>query len=112
MIITVLPFLNPVIHQNNSELAVQDAETILGDINSALSSIGHFFQNLDYIKRLALVVLNVSLPSLESIVDIARQINESIIPDEIVQDIMDNAAVARTIAEQALATAQNARCVE
>lgn len=58
------------------------------------------------------MVLNISLPSLESAVVLATQTNESIIPEEILQDILDNATASRTTAEQALAAARNARYIE
>ena len=54
-------------------------------------------------------MLNFTLPPLESVADLARSINESIIPDEVVQEVVNNANASRLIAEQALETAQNAR---
>ena len=93
-------------------MAVRDANDTLDGVNSALSSTDPIFQNLESVKSLALAVLNISLPSLESAVELARQINESIIPEEILQDILANATAGRTTADLAWAAARNARCVE
>ena len=66
-------------------------------------------QSLNATKSLAEEVLNTSLPSIESVMELAKQINESIIPEDDVQEIIDNATNSRVIAEQALETAEMAR---
>ena len=95
--------------QNISEIAVHSAEDLLQDINLGIMDADSILLNLTVAKDLALAVLNMSLPPLASAEDLARQINRSIIPDDIVQDIVDNATASRMIAEEALAMAQAAR---
>ncbi len=85
------------------------AVTLLEDINSGLMDIETLTQTLTDSKSLAEEVLDSSLPSLESVMELAMQINESVISDDLVQEIMENATSSRIIAEQALETAKRAR---
>ena len=60
-------------------------------------------------KALSQDILNISLPSLEYATSLARQIDENMVSDEVVQEIMENATRSRMTAEEAMAIAQNAR---
>ena len=86
-----------------------DARTTLDTIASNLTNTDMLMQQLNTAKSVAQNVLNLPLPSLEYATDLARQINESIVPDDVVQEILANATSSRMAAEQALETALNAR---
>jgi len=88
-----------------------DARTTLDNIELNLSNTGALMQQLNAAKSMAQDVLNISVPSLEYAVTLASQINDSIVPDDVVQEILNNATSSRMAAEQAVATALNARYV-
>lgn len=89
--------------------AVSEAESTLSTINSALAEAESVTQRLSTAKSLAQAVLDITLPSLESVMELAAQLNESILPDELVEEIVANATASRVLAEQILSTAENAR---
>lgn len=64
---------------------------------------------LQMTKALAQQILNISLPSLEYVKELARNINASILPDVQVQQVVENATASNEAAQQALELAQNAR---
>ena len=88
-----------------------DARTTLDNIELNLSNTGALMQQLNAAKSMAQDVLNISVPSLDYAVTLASQINNSIVPDDVVQEILNNATSIRMVAEQAVATALNARHV-
>ena len=97
--------------QSLTEQVVMDARTTLDNIALNLSNTDALMQQLNTAKSMAQDVLNIPVPSLDYAVTLASQINDSIVPDDVVQEILNNATSSRMAAEQAVATALNARYV-
>lgn len=85
------------------------ATNLLEDVTAGVMDVETLTQTLAASKDLAQQILENSLPSLEVVNELARKINDSIVPDELVQDILENATNSRIIAEMALETAEMAR---
>lgn len=85
------------------------ATNLLEDVTAGVMDVETLTQTLAASKDLAQQILENSFPSLEVVNELARKINDSIVPDELVQDILENATNSRIIAEMALETAEMAR---
>ena len=86
-----------------------NASAILNSITPSITTVGNLTQQLNRAKALSLEILNISLPSLEYAMSLARQIDENMVSEEVVQEIIENATRSRMTAEEAMAIAQNAR---
>ncbi len=95
--------------QNQSVTVNATATALLEDIISRIMDVSALSQTLAATKSLAQEVINISLPSVESVTELARQINESVISDDLIQGILENATNSRIIAQMALNTAETAR---
>ena len=76
---------------------------------SGLGYIEELITRLESTKILAGKIFNVSLPALNYVEELARNINASILSDEQVQEIATNATASHDAALQALELARNAR---
>ena len=92
------------------------ADGILQNVESAFADAGRVEEvieaasaELELAKDSAQQLLSSSLPSVEYVQDLATQINNTILPEDVVEEIVGNATASRQAAESALATAQNAR---
>ena len=89
------------------------------EANSTLNNIGDtrvltdlITVNLTQIKTVVERILNLSISfSIEEAEALARQINETILPPEVVKEIVQNATVLKQVANQTLEAAMEARYV-
>lgn len=87
------------------------------EANSTLNNIGDIqvvtdliALNLTQIKAVVERILNLSIDfSIEEAEALARQINETILPPDVVREIVRNATIVKQVANQTLETALEAR---
>lgn len=87
------------------------------EANSTLNNIGNIqvvtdliALNLTQIKAVVERILNLSINfSIEEAEALARQINETILPPDVVREIVQNATIVKQVANQTLETALEAR---
>lgn len=87
------------------------------EANSTLNNIGDIqvvtdliALNLTQIKAVVERILNLSINfSIEEAEALARQINETILPPDVVREIVRNATIVKQVANQTLETALEAR---
>lgn len=85
------------------------ANSTLQNITDTLNSTVSLSEDLADALRIAEVVRSISLPPLEDATMLADRIVSSIVPDELVADILRDVQASRAAAEQALQLAGNAR---
>lgn len=87
------------------------------EANSTLNNIGDIqvvtdliALNLTQIKAVVEIILNLSINfSIEEAEALAQQINETILPPDVVREIVRNATIVKQVANQTLETALEAR---
>ena len=85
------------------------ANSTLDDIANALMTADKIQSNLTQIKTVAQRILGLSVNfSVQGAEVLAQEINETILPDEVVDEIVQNATIAKQEANQTLATAMDA----
>lgn len=85
------------------------ANSTLDDIASDLMTSDKIQSNLTQIKAVAQRILGLSVNfSVQEAEALAQEINETILPDEVVGEILQNATIAKQEANQTLATAMDA----
>ena len=85
------------------------ANSTLDDIANALMTSDKIQSNLTQIKAVAQRILGLSVNfSVQGAEALAQEINETILPDEVVDKIVQNATIAKQEANQTLATAMDA----
>ena len=87
----------------------QAAQNLSDDVTGGLQHVEELIIQLDITKTLALTVFDTSLPSLDYIQELSRNVNESILTDEHMEEIAANATASLEAAQQALELARNAR---
>lgn len=85
------------------------ANSTLQNITDTLDSTASISEDLAEALRIAEMVQSISLPPLEDATMLADRIVRSIVPDELVADILRDVQASRETAEQALQLAENAR---
>ena len=78
-------------------------------MTGGLQHVEELIIQLDITKTLALTVFDTSLPSLDYIQELSRNVNDSILTDEHMEEIAANATASLEAAQQALELARNAR---
>ena len=85
------------------------ANSTLDDIANALMTSDKIQSNLTQIKAVTQRILGLSVNfSVQGAEVLAQEINETILPDEVVDEIVQNATIAKQEANQTLATAMDA----
>ena len=87
------------------------AQYISDDVAGGLDDVKELISQLNMTKALAETILSISLPPLSYVQELAKNINDSIVPDTQVQEIVANATASYETAQQALELARNARLV-
>ena len=87
------------------------AQYISDDVAGGLDDVKELISQLNMTKALTEEVLSISLPPLSYVQELAKNINDSIVPDTQVQEIVANATASYETAQQALELARNARLV-
>lgn len=91
--------------------ALLGARYISDDVANGFNDVEELISQLNVTKTLAEKIVSISLPPLSYVEELARNINDSIVPDTQVQEILANATASHEAAQQALELAHNARLV-
>ena len=89
--------------------ALLGARYISDDVANGFNDVEELISQLNVTKTLAEKIVSISLPPLSYVEELARNINDSIVPDTQVQEILANATASHEAAQQALELARNAR---
>ena len=95
--------------QDNTGDALNTANATLASLTGTLSSVNDSFHTLSDVKELVQSVLDITIPSLEYAAMLASQIEENALPQDVIDEIVQNATESRAEAERALNTIRNAR---
>ena len=91
--------------------ALLGAWYISDNVTNGFSDVEELISQLNMTKTLADKIVSISLPPLSYVEELAKGINDSIVPDTQVQEILANATASHEAAQQALELARNARLV-
>ena len=87
-----------------------DANSTLDNIANALALTDVITLNLTQIKAVIERILNLSISfSIEDAETLAQEINETILPPEVVRELIQNATIVKQTANQTLDVAMEAR---
>ena len=92
-----------------SNSSLEDVESLTGDLYDGILKSYEVEQNLTAVKYLAETLLNSSLPSLESVLELSKQIEATILSEEDVQNILQSTEIVNPKAKSVLQITQNAR---
>ena len=98
--------------QNSTMYSVAIANSTLDRINDSLAMAEVVKSNLTQVKAIVERILNLSIGySIGEAERLAREINETILPAEVVEEITRNATVVKQAANQTLTAAMEARYI-
>lgn len=87
-----------------------DSSSTLNNITDALALTDIVMVNLTEVKGVAKRILDINSSfTIEDAETLAQQINDTILPDEVVVEIIQNATIAKQAANETLAIASGAR---
>lgn len=98
--------------QNSTMYSVAITNSTLDRINDSLAMAEVVKSNLTQVKAIVEQILNLSIGySVEEAERLAREINETILPAEVVEEITRNATVVKQAANQTLTAAMEAKYI-